>query len=99
MATSRTGTAAHKAWRRKVLRRDQSSGVTHCPLCRVELDYEVSRQPNSAEPDHIIPFANGGKDTIENGRTICRQCNQRRGNKADPRPRVTAPNVSTLASW
>lgn len=79
MATSRTGTTSHKHWRTQILNRDRNQGITHCPLCNTPLDYTTSRQPNSAEPDHIIPHANGGTNTLENGRTICRRCNQRRG--------------------
>ena len=79
VATSRTGTASHKHWRTQILNRDRNQGITHCPLCNTPLDYTTSRQPNSAEPDHIIPHVNGGTNTLENGRTICRRCNQRRG--------------------
>ena len=79
VATSRTGTTSHKHWRTQILNRDRNQGITHCPLCNTPLDYTTSRQPNSAEPDHIIPHANGGTNTLENGRTICRRCNQRRG--------------------
>ena len=31
--------------------------------------------------DHIIPKSKGGKDTLENLRPMCRDCNRRRGNK------------------
>lgn len=79
VATSRTGTTSHKHWRTQILNRDRNQGITHCPLCNTPLDYTTSRQPNSAEPDHIIPHAFGGTNTLENGRTICRRCNQRRG--------------------
>lgn len=81
MTTSRTGTASHKRWRTQILRRDQHAGITHCPDCGTALDYEHSRQPNSAEPDHITPWARGGRNTLDNGRTICRQCNQSRGSR------------------
>ena len=80
MATSRTGTTSHKQWRAAVLRRDKADGITQCPYCGTTLDYTHTRRPNSAEPDHIIPWANGGTNTLNNGRTICRKCNQKRGN-------------------
>lgn len=90
MVSSRTGLTPHLRFRRAVLRRDQSRGVTHCPLCNVELDYKVSRTPASAEPDHIIPITKGGTNDPSNGRTICRRCNQSRGNKLND-PVVRGP--------
>lgn len=100
MVTSRTGTASHKRFRRAVLNRDRRAGVTHCPLCSVLLDYTTGLLPNSAEPDHIIPWESGGPDHVDNGRTICRLCNERRGKKpiastAPPRTRT----VTTLIQW
>ena len=80
MATSRTGTASHKRWRTNVLQAGQNQGITHCPNCGVWLDYEQARKPNSAEPDHIIPHSLGGTNTVDNGRVLCRHCNQSRGN-------------------
>lgn len=105
MATSRTGTASHKRFRREVLRAGQRAGITHCPMpgCGVQLDYEVSRQPNSAEPDHLVPWANGGRNTADNGRVICRQCNQKRGNgksrREAKREATQARHVTTLVQW
>src|SRR5699024_3720986 len=52
----------------------------NCPTCGVGLDYEHSRQPNSAEVDHIIPHSLGGEDSLANTQIICRWCNQRKGN-------------------
>lgn len=106
MASSRTGLTPHLRFRRAVLNRDRKAGVTNCPLCNCELDYDVSRQPNSAEPDHIIPAA---KATLlgwtisqlnhpSNGRTICRRCNQRRGSGRDPKP-PTRPNITASSGW
>ena len=104
MATSRTGTASHKHWRTAVLRQGRRDGVTNCPLCNVELDYQHGRQPNSAEPDHIIAWTDGGPNTIENGRVICRLCNQRRGNgrrdnQTRKRDAATRRTVTTLIDW
>lgn len=87
MASSRTGLTPHLRFRRAVLTRDRKAGITHCPDCNTELDYDISRKPNSAEPDHIISAAEarkrGWKDSElnnpRNGRTICRRCNQSRG--------------------
>lgn len=79
--SSRTSLAPHRNFRLRVLTRDKAAGVTHCPLCNVEMDYDVSRKPNSAEPDHIVPHALGGSNETSNGRAICRKCNQTRGGK------------------
>ncbi|WP_366909372.1 HNH endonuclease [Nesterenkonia sp.] len=58
------------------------SGLTRCPLCGTWLNWEYSRRPDSPEPDHVIPYSQGGTDTIENVRVICRRCNQRLGARA-----------------
>jgi 5-methylcytosine-specific restriction protein A len=84
MPSSRTGLTPHLKFRRAVLRRDEANGITHCPTCGTQLDYKISRKPNSAEPDHIIPTSLGGTNDPTNGRTICRRCNQSRGNKTAP---------------
>ena len=90
MATSRTGTARWKNVRARALTKAQREGITHCPICRVPLDYTQGRHPNSAEPDHVIEEARGGSDMLDNLRIICRRCNQRRGGrlgaKRTPRP-------------
>jgi 5-methylcytosine-specific restriction endonuclease McrA len=101
MVSSRTGLTPHLRFRKAVLTRDRRNGITHCPIegCGVLLDYDVSRQPNSAEPDHIIPKANGGTDNPNNGRAICRQCNQRRGNRGDPRPKAPKAPLQPSAGW
>lgn len=103
MVTSRTGTSSHLRFRREVLRRDRAEGVTHCPACGVLLDYDVSRQPNSAEPDHIVPVAMGGTNDVSNGRVLCRLCNQKRG-KGSSRQQIKAEarqsrHVTTLVEW
>ena len=98
MTTSRTGTAAHKRWRKAVLRAGQAAGVTTCPTCNVPLDYTRGKLPNSAEPDHLIPWIDGGRYTLDNGRVLCRRCNQRRGNKPlDSAPPARA--TVNLVEW
>ena len=103
MATSRTGTASHKRFRTAVLRRDRRAGIEQCPICGVTLDYSQGLRPNSAEPDHIVPHAHGGTDSADNGRTICRRCNQRRGNgqskRALKREAAQGKRVTTLIAW
>lgn len=76
---SRTATTVWRSLRRQALQRAHREQLTDCPLCGVRLDYERSRQPNSAEADHIMPHALGGEDVLGNVRIICRACNRRRG--------------------
>lgn len=98
MPTSRTGTAEYKNWRRRVLARARRAGVTKCPLCGVTLDYTNGMQPNSAVPDHILAWANGGRNTLANGRAICRRCNESKGSR--PQPSSRGPQVvTTLTAW
>lgn len=101
MPSSRTGLAPHIHFRKRVLSRGKSQGVMRCPICTVELDYKVTRLPNSAEPDHIVPIARGGTNDVSNGRVICRRCNQRRGSKMqDPKPQQKrAAKVESSPIW
>ncbi|WP_353809088.1 HNH endonuclease [Agromyces sp. SYSU T00194] len=100
MATSRTGTAPHIHFRRRVLQAGQDQGITHCPLCGCTLDYTKGRTPQSAEPDHIIPITRGGTNDPSNGRVLCRRCNQARGNRLqDPKPTAPEPPITTGFNW
>ena len=96
MTTSRTGTGKYRQWRKRVLHKAQAEGITHCPHCHVLLDYKRGRLPNSAEPDHILPHRWGGKETLDNGRVLCRRCNQSRGAGAVPR---TKPMRATTVDF
>lgn len=101
MATSRTGTSAWKKVRKRALHLAQAHGLTRCPYCTVTLDYRVGRKPNSAEPDHIVAYANGGQDRIENLRVCCRTCNISKGNRPAPKT-VTilkAKPLRTSRTW
>ena len=93
MATSRTGTAAYKQWRAKVLHQAQQDGITHCPRCRVLLDYTTGMRPNGATADHIIPWSKGGQNHVENGAVLCRYCNISIGNKQGKRPRQRVETI------
>lgn len=86
MATSRTGTSKWLKVRRRALALGIDQGIHNCPICGALLDYERTRQPNSAEPDHILPYTKGGQDVIENIQVICRTCNIRKGNGRRKRP-------------
>ena len=100
MATSRTSLASHRQWRLAVLTRDRNAGITRCPICGVTMDYDHSRTPRSAEPDHLLPWAHGGRNTLDNGRTICRRCNQSRG-KGNTRKakRNETKKTTNLIKW
>lgn len=67
---------------------DFNNGITNCPECGTNLDWEYSRRPNSAEVDHKIPFSAGGTDTFENTQIICRRCNQSLGGKVGKKHQV-----------
>lgn len=101
MATSRTGTSEWKTLRVKAIRLAQANGITHCPLCTAWLDYEHSKQPNSPEPDHVIPWARGGRNSLDNLRIICRRCNQSKGNRAAPKTTtvLAAKPLRTSRQW
>ena len=98
MVSSRTGTSQYKHWRKRVLAAGRAAGVTHCPVCNVVLDYVNTRTPASAEPDHILPHRWGGKNVLENGRVLCRRCNQSRGDRVNV-PRRAARPTSVDVDW
>lgn len=98
MATSRTGTATWKRVRLEALSNAMDQGLTHCPRCRVGLDWEYSKRPNSPEVDHITPHSRGGTDAIENTRIICRKCNQELGGRLNKRARPPVETVTLDAS-
>ena len=33
------------------------------------------------EPDHVVPYANGGLTDITNGQALCRSCNRKKGDR------------------
>lgn len=101
MATNRTATAAWKKIRDKRRQIDFDNGITNCPLCNKPIDWEYSRRPNSAEVDHIIEWARGGKDELSNTRVICRHCNQSRGGRAGKKrkPKAKPLSLTTTINW
>ena len=46
-----------------------------CALCGKEFDIEFM------EGDHITPWRDGGRTTVENCQMLCRECNRRKGSK------------------
>lgn len=84
MATPRSATALHKRMRRVVLAQARARGVTNCPGCQVELDYDsTDRPPNAAEADEIIPFAVTRKtsEDPDDWQVLCRTCNRQKSDK------------------
>jgi 5-methylcytosine-specific restriction enzyme A len=63
---SRTATAEHKAWRLAVLNRCAWRCQTRGPGC----------EHRASQADHIIPVAEGGQTTMENGAGICVTCHK-----------------------
>lgn len=57
--------------RRKVY--EQQRGI--CPICGKVFDYEFM------EADHIIPWAKGGRTTLDNCQMLCMECNRRKSGK------------------
>lgn len=35
--------------------------------------------------DHILPVSRGGEDTVENTRILCKPCNNKKGDRDDPK--------------
>ena len=99
MATSRTGTATWKRVRAQALAKAKRLGQTKCPHCQTELDYAQGLKPNSAEPDHIIPWKLGGRDHIDNLVVICRRCNQSKGKRAAPKTKNIVQPLKTSRKW
>lgn len=55
-----------------------------CGICQGEIDYSLHYlDPGAFVVDHIIPFALGGPDTIENKQAAHRKCNR---DKSDTAP-------------
>ena len=46
-----------------------------CPHCQQH--FELSQM----DADHIVPWSQGGKTTLENGQMLCKSCNQTKSNK------------------
>ena len=58
-----------------------------CAICGQALDYALPYlHPMSFEVDHIIPFAKGGPDTLENKAAAHRACNRAKSDSIDYNP-------------
>ena len=67
---SRTGTTAHRRWRRAVLHRDGY----RCQQCGYQ--GSATAKPADVEADHILNVKRGGDDSIDNGQTLCVPCHE-----------------------
>jgi hypothetical protein len=69
----------------------QAQGITHCPGCRVELDYSDGTQPNGAQADEIVPWAKTGVTSTDprDWQVLCRTCNRTKSDKTA----VTLPAI------
>lgn len=102
MATSRTGTTKWLRLAAHAKCRARADGLTSCPLCGTTLDYDHGKRPDSAEADHVIEWANGGQDDLDNIRVICRRCNQRLGGALGhkrPGPRRASTGYAAPPYW
>src|SRR5699024_5732679 len=101
MATSRTGTAKWLRIRREAIKQAIENNIFNCPTCGVGLDYEHSRQPNSAEVDQILPHSRGGEDSLANPQIIGHWCNQLKGTGAQRRKRTVSKRLApqTTIPW
>ncbi len=100
--TPRSATTAHKRMRRIVLATAQAQGITHCPSCKVALDYvSRTRPPNAAEADEIIPFAVTGvtSQDPDDWQVLCRTCNARKGDKVASNGEAHANPYPHSRSW
>ncbi len=67
-------TAAHQAWRRAVILRDQ-----RCADCGIYLLDDRGEPLSSAHGDHVVPIAQGGaRFDLRNGRARCERCHGRK---------------------
>jgi 5-methylcytosine-specific restriction endonuclease McrA len=102
MAINRTATAKWMRIRDQARANAMDAGQTRCPRCRTGLDWEYSGRPNSAEVDHVLPHSQGGPDSIENTRILCRKCNQQLGGaltRRKPRPVIETVELDASDIW
>lgn len=61
----------------KVFKKDK----WRCRQCKCKVQKKDIYADNAAELDHIVPLSLGGPHTYSNVQTLCRKCNQEKGNK------------------
>ena len=47
----------------------------YCQICSCVLE------PNDWHPDHVVPYARGGRTCVSNGAATCAKCNLSKGSK------------------
>jgi predicted restriction endonuclease len=57
-------------WRKQVLTRDHNK----CKVCDNKLEDVYRKRKKSNEAHHIVPRHHGGKNTLNNGVTLCHFC-------------------------
>ena len=58
------------SWRKNVLERDKNK----CQCCDGEVKDKFRNRRYSLEVHHVIPRKHGGRNTLNNGVTLCRFC-------------------------
>lgn len=81
--SGRTGSREHKDWRANVLKRDGGICQTRGPGCQIR----------ATEADHIVPIAEGGATSLENGAAICAACHKRKTSAEAARGRARNANT------
>lgn len=78
-------------------RRTIAADEPPCHICRQPIDYALPyMDPGEFVVDHIVPFARGGSDTIDNKRASHRACNQAKSDRMpDHQPRI----FQTTRDW
>jgi len=87
--------------RRECLGRDRERGLANCPLCRIPLAWDTSGHPDSPEADELVPFSLTGitSTNLDEWQTICRLCNQRKGNRMAKLPEIVGIPFPQSRSW
>lgn len=71
-----------------------------CGICGGDIDYSLPHtDPLSFVVDHVIPWAKGGPDTIENKQAAHRRCNLAKYDKSDVDLRPLPRTFVTTRSW
>lgn len=86
MSSVRDG-KGHRAYRRKqaALKRRTQRDAIPCAWCGQQIRFDVpSTHPQSFTADHPIAIANGGDLVKQDLAPMCRGCNARKSNHAEP---------------
>ncbi len=71
-----------------------------CGICEGDIDYSLPHtDPMSFVVDHIVPWAKGGPDTLDNKQAAHRGCNQLKYDKSDVDLRPAPREFVTTRDW